>query len=86
MRALFTGLSTGHFQGVLLNPFAPFMSLAFGAMLARAVWLELTDGHLRRLDQGFGAVVTRGILIVAVFQMVLWGFRLLGFFGGPVPV
>ncbi len=86
MLALFTGLGTGHFHGVLLNPLAPLMSLALGAFLVRAVWLELTDGHLHRLGDGFGNVITRALLVVAVLQIVLWGFRFAGFFGGPVPV
>ena len=86
MRALFEGLRSGHFQGILLNPLAPFMSLALGGILLRAIWLELTDGDLRRLGDGFGAKLTRAVLIVALFQIALWGCRWLGLFGGPVPV
>ncbi len=76
----------GDFKGVLLNPFAPLVSLVLGVMLARAIWLELVDGDLRRLGDGFGAKVTRALLILAVCEGVLWACRWFGLFGGPVPV
>jgi hypothetical protein len=74
------------FKGVLLNPFAPVMSLILGLFLARAVFLELTDGHLQKLGDGFGVWLTRAMLIVAALETVLWACRWFGFFGGPVPV
>ena len=76
----------GDFKGVLINPFAPLMSLGLGAMLARAIWLELVDGNVRRLGDDFGAKVSRVILIVGICEGVLWACRGFGFFGGPVPV
>ncbi|MEO7112321.1 MAG: DUF2752 domain-containing protein [Polyangiaceae bacterium] len=74
------------FKGVLLNPFAPLMSLTLGLILARAVWLELTEGNVHRLGDGFGAKLTRAILIIGVCEAVLWSCRWLGMFGGPVPI
>jgi hypothetical protein len=76
----------GDFKGVLLNPFAPFVAAIFGLMMARSVFLELTDGHLRQLGEGFGAWLTRALMILAALETVLWACRLFGFFGGPVPV
>jgi hypothetical protein len=76
----------GDFKGVLLSPFAPLMSLGLGVLLARAIWLELVDGDLRRLGDGFGAKVTRAILIIGLCEGVLWACRWFGLFGGPVPV
>ncbi len=62
------------------------MSLLFGLIMARAIYLELVDGHTHRLGDGFGALLTRALLVVAVLETVIWACRWLGFFGGPVPV
>ena len=82
MRALLTG----DLHGALLNPLAPLVSLAFALLFARAVWLEYTDGDLRRLDHAWGSQVTRGLVLVAAAEVALWIFRWFGLFGGPVPV
>lgn len=74
------------FKGVLLNPLAPVMSLLFGLIMARAIYLEWVDGHTQRLGEGFGALLTRALVLVAVLETVIWACRFFGFFGGPVPV
>ena len=62
------------------------MSLVFGAIMARAIWLELVEGNLHRLGDGFGAKLTRAILIIGVCEAAVWACRWFGLFGGPVPV
>jgi hypothetical protein len=79
-------LAVGDFHAVLLNPVAPFVSLIFGFILARSVWLELTDGDLRRLGDDAGKVGVQALVILSALEILVWGFRWLGFFGGPIPV
>lgn len=79
-------LLTGDLHGALLNPFAPFVAALFGVLVLRAIGLEYTDGDMRRLDQGWGAQVTKVLLVFAVLEIALWAVRWFGLFGGPVPV
>lgn len=79
-------LLTGDFHGVLVNPFGPLVAFAFALLFVRAAWLEYTDGNLQRLDREWGAVITRGLVLVAAAEIALWIFRWFGLFGGPVPV
>ncbi|MGH7286340.1 MAG: DUF2752 domain-containing protein [Polyangiaceae bacterium] len=79
-------LLTGDFHGVLVNPLGPLVAFGIGLLMARAIWLEYVDGHTRRLDQAWGALVTRSLLVLALLELALWIFRWFGLFGGPVPV
>jgi len=80
------GLLTGDFHALWLNPVAPLVSLVFGVILARAVWLELVDGDLRRLGEDRGKLAVNALLVLSAIEVVLWGLRWFGLFGGPVPV
>lgn len=82
VRALFHA----DWHGVLLNPLAPLVSAAMGVLIVRAIWLEYVDGHTKRLDEAWGALATRAMLVFAVCELVIWVARWFGFLGGPVPV
>lgn len=71
---------------VRFNPFAPLMSLLVAALVGQAMASLLTTGTFRRVGEGaLGTVVSRGVIVVASLEVVLWLARFAGFFGGPVP-
>jgi hypothetical protein len=81
-------LASGDLHGFLRhNPLAPFMTLIVVVLAFQALSSMLTTGSLRRVGDGaVGALVTRGVLVVAVFEVALWLARFGGLLGGPVPV
>ncbi|MEO8800267.1 MAG: DUF2752 domain-containing protein [Polyangiaceae bacterium] len=79
-------LLTGDFVGVAINPFGVLTAVAFGLFTVRAIYLEYVDGHVRRLDEAWGAWVAKGLVVVALLELALWTLRWFGLFGGPVPV
>lgn len=81
-------LIAGDLHGFLrYNPFAPLMTLAVVALAVQAMSSVLETGTLRRVGEGtIGMVISRGVLVVAVFEVALWLARFGGLLGGPVPV
>jgi hypothetical protein len=58
--------------------------LAFALDVVSSV---VTTGSLQRVGSGrSGRLVTRGVVVVAVLEVVFWLLRFAGMFGGPVPV
>jgi hypothetical protein len=81
-------LAAGDLAGLVrYNPLAPFMSALLALLVVQAVTSVLRTGTFREVGDGrVGLVVSRGVLIVAALQVVLWIARFGGFLGGPVPV
>ncbi len=79
-------LLTGDFAGILVNPFGLLAAVAIGLLAIRGIGLEYTDGNMLRLDRGWGAFVSKALVVVAVLEIALWVVRWFGLFGGPVPV
>lgn len=81
-------LASGDVGGVLrYNPLAPFMTLLIVALVLQALASVLSTGTFRRVGDGrVGMVVSRGVIVVAALQVILWVARFGGFLGGPVPV
>ena len=72
---------------VRYNPFAPFMTGLVVLLALQAVMSVLATGTLRYVGHGrIGTVVSRGMVIVATLEVLLWIARFGGFLGGPVPV
>ena len=81
-------LATGNVDGLLrYNPLAPLMT-AFLVLLAyQGVTSLAATGTFKHVGDGkIGLIVSRGVLIVAALEVVLWIARFGGFLGGPVPV
>ena len=69
------------------NPLAPFMSALLVILLAQALASLLATGTFRGVGDGqVGVLVSRGALVIASLQFVVWIARFAGFLGGPVPV
>jgi hypothetical protein len=81
-------LASGDLAGLVrYNPLAPLMSLLVAALVGQALGSLLATGTFRRVGDGkLGAVVSRGVMVVASLEVLLWLARFAGFFGGPVPV
>ena len=72
---------------VRYNPFAPFMTALVVLLAVQAVMSVLSTGTLREVGQGrIGTVVSRGMVLVAALEVLVWIARFGGFLGGPVPV
>jgi hypothetical protein len=69
------------------NPAGLAVALFLAALGGNAVWLLVQEGSLARLGRDrLGRVLTRGLLIAFALELVLWGLRFAGLFGGPVSV
>lgn len=81
-------LAHGDLHGLVhYNPFAPFMTMLVVVLAVQAFSSVLTTGTLQRVGDGaVGKLVSRGVLVVAALQLVVWLARFAGFLGGPVPV
>lgn len=72
---------------VRFNPLAPFMTALVVLLALQAMASVLATGTFRRVGDGkVGALVTRGVLVVATLEVILWVARFGGLLGGPVPV
>lgn len=78
----------GDLAGVFhYNPLGPVMALLLGVLGVQSLVSVLRHGDARGAGEGrVGTVVTRGIYVVVALELILWGARFLGAFGGPVPV
>jgi hypothetical protein len=81
-------LAHGDLHGLVhYNPFAPFMTILVVVLAVQAFSSVLTTGTLQRVGDGaVGRLVSRGVLVVATLQLMVWLARFAGFLGGPVPV
>jgi hypothetical protein len=81
-------LASGDLHGFLRsNPLAPLMTLLVVVLAVQAMASVLETGTFRRVGDGkIGILVSRGVLVVAALETVLWLARFGGFLGGPVPV
>lgn len=72
---------------VRYNPLAPFMTALVVVLAVQAVVSVLATGTFRDVGHGrVGLVVSRGMVIVATLEVLVWLARFGGFLGGPVPV
>lgn len=78
----------GDLHGVLhYNPFGPVMALLIGVLGLQSFVSVLLHGDFRDAGAGrAGLLVKRGVFVVVVLEVLLWGLRFCGAFGGPVPV
>jgi hypothetical protein len=76
------------FAGVLhTNPFGPVMAALFGVFVVRTVVAMAKDGHARAaMDGRLGRAVPYAMMATYACEVVLWGLRFFGLFGGPCPV
>ena len=81
-------LASGDVHGLLqFNPLAPFMTALVVLLAVQAFSSVLKTGTFQRVGDGtIGMIVSRGVLVVAALEVVLWVARFGGFLGGPVPV
>jgi hypothetical protein len=81
-------LAHGDIAGVFRsNPFGPVMALLLAGLAAQAIASMLLRGDLGRVGEGrFGILLKRGVMVVAVGEVLLWIARFFGALGGPVPV
>jgi hypothetical protein len=69
------------------NPLAPFMTALVVVLAVQAVVSVLATGTFRDVGHGrVGTFVSRGMMIVATLEVLVWIARFGGFLGGPVPV
>ncbi len=72
---------------VRYNPLAPFMTALVVLLAVQAIMSVLATGTLRDVGHGrIGIIVSRGMMIVATLEVLVWIARFGGFLGGPVPV
>ena len=81
-------LATGDLHGLVrYNPLAPFMTALVVALALQALASLLATGTFRRVGDGVvGTLVSRGVMVVAALEVLVWVARFGGFLGGPVPV
>jgi hypothetical protein len=81
-------LASGDLAGLLrYNPLAPFMTALVVVLGVQALASVATTGTFRGVGNGkIGALVSRGVLVIATLEVLLWFARFGGFLGGPVPV
>lgn len=81
-------LASGDLHGLVrYNPLAPFMTLLIVALALQALASVLATGTFRRVGDGaVGTLVSRGVMVVGVLEVIVWVARFSGFLGGPVPV
>ena len=83
-RALLAGDLGGAMR---MQPVAPLVLLVLGTLAVRSVWLVGRRGHAREVLEGtVGRVLVSLIVVSTVAELVVWGLRWFGMFGGPVPV
>jgi hypothetical protein len=72
---------------VRYNPLAPFMTLLVVVLAGQALASVLATGTFRRVGDGtVGMVVSRGVMVVAALEVLVWLARFGGFLGGAVPI
>jgi hypothetical protein len=81
-------LASGDLHGLVrYNPLAPFMTVLVVVLALQALSSVVTTGSFRRVGDGrVGTLVSRGMLVVAALEVLVWVARFGGFLGGPVPV
>ena len=81
-------LASGDLAGMVrYNPLAPFMTLLVVALAGQAFASVLATGTFRRVGDGaLGLLVSRGVMVIAALEVLVWIARFGGFLGGPVPV
>lgn len=81
-------LSHGDLAGAAaLNPLGLVVAIAIGLVAVDAVHAMWRDGDLSRSGTSrTGRLVTRIMLLALAADILVWGLRFLGWFGGPVPV
>jgi hypothetical protein len=63
------------------------MAAVLAGLAAQAIGSMLIRGDLGRVGEGrFGILLKRGVMVVALGEVVLWIARFFGALGGPVPV
>lgn len=81
-------LASGDLAGLVrYNPLAPLMTLLVVALAGQALASVLATGTFRRVGDGaLGLLVSRGVMVIAALEVLVWIARFGGFLGGPVPV
>ena len=81
-------LASGDLHGLVrYNPLAPFMTVLLVTLMVQAIASLLATGTFRRVGDGVvGILVSRGALVIASLEVLVWIARFGGFLGGPVPV
>jgi hypothetical protein len=81
-------LASGDLAGLVrYNPLAPFMTLLVVVLAGQAFASVLATGTFRRVGDGaIGLYVSRGVMVIAGLEILVWIARFGGFLGGPVPV
>ena len=81
-------LASGDIHGfVRYNPLAPFMTVLVVVLAVQAFTSLLATGSFRRVGEGaLGVLISRGALVIATLEFLVWLARFGGFLGGPVPV
>lgn len=86
-RAVVALLSLHFGEAFRLNPCAPFVAAAAGALLLEGLFRVVRDGHARDLAvRGVGQWALRVLVVATVLELPVWALRFFGLFGGPVPV
>jgi hypothetical protein len=74
-------------QALHFNPAAPLVVLVLGVLAARGIFVMARDGNVQALGEGkLGGWIVRALVLALVLEVVVWGLRFFGLFGGPVPV
>ena len=82
-RAMHALLDLDVHEALRTNPLAPIAVVAMLVVAARAAWLELKDGSLKRLGEGrFGAFLMSVLVRLVALAIFVWFLRALGLFGG----
>jgi len=69
------------------NPIAPLVAGALAALAVRLALVVLREGSPRSLAEGRPGRALVAVLVGAVtVQILVWGLRLAGYFGGPLAV
>ena len=81
-------LLRGDLLGALrFNPTAPLLVSLLAVLCLRAIWFTAVEGvpHGMARDR-IGTWLVRGVVAALVLEVVVWGLRFFGLFGGPVSV
>ncbi len=69
------------------NPLGPVQAALSGWVIARSLWVIARDGSLGALGyRGEGRRMLHAFFLVQLAELLLWGLRWFGLFGGPCPV
>ena len=81
-------LAHGDLAGyVRFNPLAALMTLILVVLVGSTFHSLLTTGTYREVASGrLGVLLSRGAVVVALLEFLVWIARFAGFLGGPVPV